>query len=233
MDTSFFAAIFIGFLLGIKHAMEPDHLIAVSTIASNSKNLWKSALTGVYWGLGHTLTLLIVGTLLIVMKIELSTKWALSLEFLVGVMLVYLGLTSFFTWKGKKIHHHDHDHGGYKHNHFHDVHRHEHLDFSFQKSIFIGMIHGLAGSAAMVVLTMATVSTVWGALLYIGLFGLGTVAGMMLFTTIIGIPFAYSATHIRLNVVLIRFTGLTSAIFGFYYMYNLGINEDLFHLWIQ
>lgn len=233
MDISFLVALFIGFVLGIKHALEPDHMIAVSTIASKSKSLWKSSLIGVYWGLGHTLTLFIVGTLLIVMKIELSTKWALSLEFLVGIMLVYLGLTSFFTWRRKKIHYHDHDHGSYKHNHYHETHEHEHKGFSIYKSIVIGMIHGLAGSAAMILLTMAMAKSVWGAMIYIVFFGLGTVVGMMLFTTLLSIPFTLSSKNYRLKGIMIRITGLVSIIFGFFYMYNLGINEELFRLWIN
>jgi sulfite exporter TauE/SafE len=233
MEFSLLAVLMVGFVLGIKHAVEPDHVIAVSTIAAKSKSLWRSSLAGVFWGVGHTATLFIVGLVLILMKNEIPEKWALSLEFTVGIMLVYLGISSVFKSNAKKIHFHDHEHDGYVHNHFHETHRHEHKETSYVKSMIIGMVHGLAGSAAMVLLTMTTVSTVWQAIVYILVFGVGTVIGMLLFTTIIGLPFVFSANNVRVNDVLIRMTGLVSTVFGFYYMYNLGITEGLFKLWIQ
>lgn len=94
MFMSFISVLFLGFILGIKHSIEPDHIIAVSTMVSKSKKLSRSTLTGVFWGIGHTSTLFIVGMILVVMKGELSDKWAMSLEFLVGIMLVYLGMKS-------------------------------------------------------------------------------------------------------------------------------------------
>jgi sulfite exporter TauE/SafE len=233
MEMSIIVALSIGFILGIKHALEPDHVIAVSTIASKSKSLWRSSLSGVFWGIGHTMTLFIVGILLIVLKYEISETWALSLEFLVGVMLVYLGLSTLYVGNRKKIHFHEHDHEGYVHNHFHETHRHEHQEVSYVKSVLIGMIHGLAGSAAMTLLTMSTVETVWQAVLYILVFGFGTVLGMLLFTTILSIPFVISANKVQINQMMIRFTGFVSAVFGFYYMYNLGITEGLFQLWLK
>lgn len=92
MEIGFLSILALGFILGIKHAIEPDHVIAVSTIASQTKKLWRSALSGVFWGIGHTFTLFIVGIIVIAMKTEIPDKWAMSLEFLVGIMLVYLGL---------------------------------------------------------------------------------------------------------------------------------------------
>ena len=99
MEISLISILILGFVLGVKHAIEPDHIIAVSTIASHSKKLWRSSLAGVFWGVGHTLTLFIVSMLIIAFKIEIPEKWALSFEFLVGIMLVYLGLTSFLSFK--------------------------------------------------------------------------------------------------------------------------------------
>src|SRR5690625_5293200 len=109
MEISLLSILTLGFILGIKHAIEPDHVIAVSTIASQSKKLLRSSLAGVYWGIGHTATLFIVGIILIIMKDEISEKWALSLEFLVGMMLVYLGITTFNSFKKTRLHKHGHN----------------------------------------------------------------------------------------------------------------------------
>lgn len=238
MGVSLLSILALGFVLGIKHAIEPDHVIAVSTIASQSKKLWRSSLAGVFWGIGHTATLFIIGTILIVMKGEIPEKWAMSLEFLVGIMLVYLGVTTLLSFKN--IHLHKHDHNGevdnHKHIHTHEhsgTHEHHHHHVSYLRSMAIGLIHGLAGSGAMVLLTMSTVKSVWEGVIYILIFGTGTVVGMLFFTTVIGIPFVFSAKKISLNRTLTQITGVVSTVFGIYYMYNLGITEGLFKLWVQ
>jgi len=238
MEISLLSTLAFGFILGIKHAIEPDHVIAVSTIASRSKKLWRSSLAGVFWGIGHTATLFIVGLVLILMNGEIPDKWAMSLEFLVGIMLVYLGITSILSFKN--IHTHEHEHDGELHKHFHShkydsehEHKHQHKDVFYMKSMLVGLVHGLAGSAAMTLLTMSTVKSVWEGAVYILVFGVGTVVGMLLFTTVIGIPFVISAKKIKINKALTQITGVISTAFGFYYMYNLGITEELFKLWIQ
>jgi ABC-type nickel/cobalt efflux system permease component RcnA len=238
MGESLLSILALGFILGIKHAIEPDHVIAVSTIASQSKKLWRSSLAGVFWGIGHTATLFIVGLILILMKGEMPEKWAMSLEFLVGIMLVYLGVTSILSFKN--IHTHEHEHDGELHKHFHShkhdsehEHKHQHKDVSYIKSMLVGLVHGLAGSAAMVLLTMSTVESVWEGAVYILVFGAGTVVGMLLFTTFIGIPFVLSANKTSVNIKLTQITGGISTIFGIYYMYNLGVTEGLFKLWMQ
>jgi ABC-type nickel/cobalt efflux system permease component RcnA len=237
MEASLLSILALGFVLGIKHAIEPDHVIAVSTIASQSKKLLRSSLAGVFWGIGHTATLFIIGVILILMKGEIPEKWAMSLEFLVGIMLVYLGITTILSFKN--VHVHEHEHDGEKHKHFHShthsgEHEHKpHQHVSYLKSVFIGLIHGLAGSGAMVVLTMSTVKSTWEGASYILIFGAGTVIGMLFFTTIIGIPFVLSAKNFSLNKTLSQITGAISTAFGIYYMYNLGITEGLFELWIQ
>jgi len=242
MEASFLTVLSIGFVIGIKHALEPDHVIAVSTIASHTKKLGKASLAGIFWGSGHTLTLLVVGMLLIFLKGAIPEKWAMSLEFIVGIMLVYLGWTSILSFRKKKaqlpLFLHSHDHGGYSHRHWFAPGleleaAHEEGRKSLAKSAVIGMVHGLAGSAAMVLLTMSTVQTQWEGLLYILVFGAGTIVGMLLSTTIIGIPFVLSARNISLNAALTRLTGLISIAFGCYYMYNLGITEGLFQMWMQ
>lgn len=223
MEVTLLSVLALGFLLGIKHAIEPDHVIAVSTIASKSKRLWHASLAGVYWGIGHTATLFIIGIVLIFMKNGISEKWAMSLEFLVGIMLVYLGIVSILTIRKNK-----------KHSHLSigqpvDENKRE---VSYVKSVLIGFVHGLAGSAAMVLLTMSTVNTAWQGGLYILIFGVGTVTGMLIFTTVIGIPFVLTKKRMDVSKVLIVTTGVISLLFGLYYMYNLGINEGLFSLWV-
>ncbi len=236
MEASFLTVLSIGFIVGIKHAMEPDHVIAVSTIASHTKKLGKASLAGIFWGSGHTLTLLLVGMLLIWMKGAIPETWAMSLEFIVGIMLVYLGLTSILSFRKRSIHLRRHEHDGNVHHHLQAIgyrDTHEGNKASFAKSAIIGMVHGLAGSAAMVLLTMSTVQTEWEGLLYILVFGAGTIVGMLICTTIIGIPFVLSAKNISLNAALTRITGLISIAFGCYYMYNLGVSEGLFQMWMQ
>ena len=225
MDITLFSVLAIGFLLGIKHAIEPDHVIAVSTIASKSRKLWDASLAGVFWGIGHTVTLFTIGIILILMKDDISHKWSMSLEFLVGIMLVYLGITSFLSSRKNKQHAHLQE----EHSENDQLNKRE---LSYFKSLFIGFVHGLAGSAAMVLLTMSAVDSVWQGSLYILIFGVGTTIGMLVFTTILGIPFVLSKKCFTLSRSLIMFTATISVLFGIYYMYNLGFTEGLFKLWM-
>ncbi|MFS0820327.1 sulfite exporter TauE/SafE family protein [Bacillus sp. 1P02SD] len=224
MEVTFFSVLALGFILGIRHAIEPDHVIAVSTIASQSKKLWNASLAGIFWGIGHTVTLFLVGLVVILMKNEIPEKWAMSLEFLVGIMLVYLGVKTILSFKNTFIHKHTHVH--------HHQHSREHKSTSYLGSLFIGFVHGLAGSGAMVLLTMGTVKSVGEAAIFILIFGVGTVIGMLLFTTIIGIPFVLSKKRRTVSGTFGLITGAISTVFGVYYMYNLGINEGLLNLWV-
>ena len=170
MVVGFLSILSLGFVLGIKHAIEPDHVIAVSTIASRSKKLWHSSLSGVFWGIGHTATLVIFGIIVILIKGEIPDIWAMSLEFLVGIMLVYLGVTSIFSFKNAHIH--KHEHNGEVHKHIHKytgehLNKHQRTKIVYIKSLIIGFVHGLAGSAAMILLTMSTVKSVWEGTIYI------------------------------------------------------------------
>ncbi|WP_226658901.1 sulfite exporter TauE/SafE family protein [Guptibacillus hwajinpoensis] len=203
MISSLTSVLFLGLILGIKHSIEPDHVIAVSTIASETKKWWRSSLAGVFWGIGHTMTLFIVGMIVILMKGEIPEAWAVAMEFLVGVMLVYLGFKSVLMIR--------------KHTERHEKNRHA----PFIKSTAIGFVHGLAGSAAMVLLTMSSVTTIGEGALYMLVFGAGTVIGMLGFTTIIGIPFVLSKNKVKINNNLTRLTGVVSMLFGVYYMYSV------------
>ncbi|MCP8970522.1 urease accessory protein UreH [Ectobacillus ponti] len=218
MITGYISILALGFLLGMKHSIEPDHVVAVATAVSGSRKLSRSTLTGVFWGIGHTATLLLVGMLLVLTKGQLSEKWAMSLEFLVGIMLVCLGARGLLSLQKD-----------YSHQAASDAAKR-----SFLKVTMIGFVHGLAGSAAMTVLTMSMVNTVWEGAVYILVFGIGTILGMLGFTTVIGIPFVYSGKKNMLaNRFLLRCTGAVSLVFGMYYMYNLGVSEHLFRMWLQ
>lgn len=217
MNGTLISVLLIGFLLGIKHAIEPDHVIAVSTIVNESKTLKRSVFAGVYWGIGHTATLFIVGMILIIAKNTITNSVAMSLEFMVGIMLVTLGLNNIFPMANPS---HSHLTSGQKRKRTHI------------KSFCIGLVHGLAGSAAMVLLTMSTVSSPWQGALYILLFGCGTVIGMLGFSTVIGIPFILTSGK-QVNKWLTNIAGLVSIVFGVYYMYNIGVNEGLFLIWFS
>jgi ABC-type nickel/cobalt efflux system permease component RcnA len=233
MEVTFLSVLALGFILGIRHAIEPDHVIAVSTIASQSKKLWNASLAGVFWGIGHTVTLFLVGLIVILMKNEIPKKWAMSLEFLVGIMLVYLGVRTILSFRNIHIHKQE----GKEHTHSlrnsgKHGHQNKYKNTSFLGSMLIGFVHGLAGSGAMVLLTMGTVTSVGEAAIFILIFGIGTVIGMLFFTTIIGIPFVLSKKRRTVSNSFGLITGAISTVFGVYYMYNLGINEGLLNLWI-
>ncbi|MBM7869026.1 sulfite exporter TauE/SafE [Clostridium pascui] len=233
MEINLLSILVIGFILGIKHAMEPDHVIAVSTMVSDTKKLLSSSIIGVFWGIGHTITLFIVGMVFIFMKNEIPGEIALFLEFAVGVMLVYLGIKSYVFAEKNHIHSHKHTHNDILHEHFHEEninHQHDNSKIPYFKSIFIGLVHGLSGSAAMILLTMTSVKHSWQAGIYIIIFGLGTISGMLLCTILIGIPFALSNENKRMNVNLSRAAGIISSMYGVYYMYDLGINQGLFSI---
>ncbi|MEY9867634.1 urease accessory protein UreH [Peribacillus sp. RS7] len=209
---SFVSILTLGFLLGIKHSLEPDHVIAVATTAGNTKKISRSTLTGVYWGIGHTCTLFLTGMLYIWMKGEIPESLSMTLEFGVGVMLVILGAKSLFKDRLNITN----DHDGLR---------------PFLVSALIGFVHGLAGSAAMVILTMSTVTGIGEGSIYIIIFGAGTIIGMLCFTTILGIPFALNGKNIGLNRTFIKLAGAISFGFGLYYIYKLGVTEGLFALW--
>jgi sulfite exporter TauE/SafE len=237
MEASLLSVLAVAFVLGIKHAIEPDHVIAVSTVATQTKRLGNASLAGLFWGIGHTATLFVVGMVFLLVKNGIPEKVAMSLEFLVGIMLVYLGVTSLRSRKKRHIQVHEHEHDGELHkNAFSHVQSEsrKHLQrVSYGKSLLIGLVHGLAGSAALVLWTMAAVNSVWEGGLYILVFGAGTIIGMLLTTTIIGIPFVISAKNAGISRVLTQLTGGISAVFGLYYMYNLGVVEGLFRMWLQ
>jgi high-affinity nickel permease len=235
----------VGFGLGVKHAIEPDHLAAVSTIVGGRKNLWSASLVGGLWGIGHTAALLIAGVLVMAFQLQISERTGLLLEMLVAMMLIGLGIEALRkVWLGGQIHWHTHRHGGISHAHPH-VHDngqvHGQMEPSSEKThhglkigarpLVVGLVHGLAGSGALMLLVLSTISSPAVGTLYILVFGAGSIGGMMLMSTLIGLPFHLTANRFaRAELILRGGTGLFSLAFGLFLFYRIGFTERLFTL---
>ncbi|MBM4124056.1 MAG: urease accessory protein [Nitrospira sp.] len=188
----------LGFLLGARHALEADHLAAVSTLLSGRPNLKTSGWIGFCWGLGHTAILLAVGLVVILLQVTISEPVAQALEFGVGLMLVLLGGSLAMTLFREQWHLHVHRHGEDTHLHLHShrlhvEHEHEHWLQGSLKPFMVGTVHGLAGSAALTLVVLSAVHTAWEGVAYILFFGIGSIVGMMLLGVLISLPLVASA----------------------------------------
>ena len=226
----------LGLILGLRHALDPDHIAAVSTIVSESRSVRRSSLIGTCWGLGHTMSLLVAGVLVIALKIQISDRLALWMEFAVALMLILLGLKAVLKpLRGWRIHVHQHAHGGSSHSHVHlhrpseeHAHQHRHLIRSGARPFLVGMVHGMAGSAALMILVLATIPSVVAGLIYIAVFGLGSVGGMLIMSSLISLPFIL--TRKRFNVLsqgLQVAVGLFSLSFGLFLTWQYSVQEHL------
>lgn len=237
------AALVLGFLLGLKHATDADHVVAVSTIVSEYRNAWRGLWVGASWGLGHTTPLFVVGIAILLLRGSFlePERFSPALEFLVGVMLVFLGLQVFWSLRRRRIHAHEHGHVQEAHAHLHthelpvepeSHHGFLHLGgagkpFFRLKSYLVGLVHGLAGSA-IVLLALLTTTPFWAGIGLIFLFGVGTILSMGLLTFLMGIPFALSGRYERLNRAIAGVAGAASIGFGAFLMYEIGVVEGLF-----
>ena len=236
-STSTAAVLSLGFFLGLKHAVEADHLAAVSTIVSDRKGLFSSALVGGLWGLGHSISLFVAGIFVLLLNFQITEKTERMLEFGVGIMLVFLGLNVLRKIiQGGTLHFHSHAHGERAHAHPHlhepgtedEPHTHHALSFS-PRALFIGMVHGLAGSAALMLLVIPTIDSTAMGLLYIAIFGIGSIGGMMLMSFLVSLPFQFTALRFnRFNLILQCVAGLFSIGLGLMIIYEKGITEGLF-----
>lgn len=214
----------IGFALGLQHAVEADHLAAVSTIVSEKKSLFSASLVGGLWGLGHTISLFIVGALVIFLKLQISETTETRLEAIVGLMLIGLGINALRKLFSKEtIHVHKHEHGEREHVHIHTHNKgkaESHHRFSF-RSVLIGMVHGLAGSAALMLLIVPTIASPWLALSYVLVFGIGSIGGMMAMSFLIGLPMHFTLNRFAvLNKGLRLVAGCFSLILGGFIVYE-------------
>jgi len=223
-------ALVLGFILGTKHALDADHVVAVSAIVSRDPRPLRAALAGAFWGIGHTITLFLAGILVLVFKLTIPDHLALSLEFLVGVVLVALGAQIFWEYWRTRYHPHRHESGeAHLHLHTHPKGNDHHLTGRQGKSLLVGMVHGLAGSAALVLLVLGTTDSLLEGAAYILVFGLGSVLGMMLLSTALALPLRLSAKGSgNLNKHIRLLAGGVSIFLGTLVMVQIGLLGGLF-----
>ncbi len=264
--TTLFSLLAFGFFLGMRHATDADHVIAVSTIVTRERSLKGAAFIGALWGVGHTVTVLVVGGAIILFGVVIPPRVGLAMEFAVAVMLIILGLFTLSSvtqrireqvtyylagehphGHGGDGHLHTHRHGDYvhAHSHGHGSANHGHAEedtpqakldrklgglkpYMMIRPMVVGVVHGLAGSAAVALLVLAAVREPAWAVAYLGVFGLGTVAGMMLITSVIAAPMAYGARLPNLNTFMRLASGVLSLVFGLYLMFQIGFVDGLF-----
>jgi high-affinity nickel-transport protein len=211
----------LGFFLGMRHATDPDHVLAVTTIVSGEKRIGRAAWIGALWGLGHTLTILVVGGAIILFGLVIPPRVGLTMEFSVAAMLIVLGLWNLSAMVRAAGEAGDHTHA-------HPTPGST-GPFRWLRPVGIGVVHGLAGSAGVALLVLATIRDPLWATAYLLVFGVGTVAGMMLVTMSISVPFAYtSGRSVRINRALALASGLFSVAFGAFLVYEIGIVNGLF-----
>ena len=236
MSISILSLLAFGFVLGLKHALDADHLAAVSTIATERRSLLSSSLVGAFWGLGHTISLMIAGVLIILLHFEIGERTSKALEFCVALMLIALGISA--LWKlirGGRIHVHVHEHDGHwhAHPHVHDgKHRDEpHTHHGFKtgaRPLLIGMVHGMAGSAALTLLVLTTIPSPAIGFLYIAIFGIGSIGGMMIMSTLFALPARLTALRFaRANLAMRGVAGIVSLGFGIFMIYEIAFVDHL------
>ncbi len=248
----------VGFFLGMRHATDPDHVIAVTTIVSGQRKLGRAALIGAFWGLGHTLTIFLVGAGIILFNLVIPPRIGLSMEFSVGIMLIVLGIINVAGFlrsvpspltnhEEVATHSHVHTHGDYVHNHRHghtsETHSHSpnqtpvaFLDrllarsnlYQHLRPLAVGIVHGLAGSAAVALLVLTTIRNPYWAIAYLLLFGVGTIAGMMVITMSLASTIRVVGRNQFIARRLGMASGLLSLAFGLFVVYQIGFVNGLF-----
>ena len=220
MHVSALGVLGLGFVLGLRHALDVDHVAAVSTIVTQRRSLWASSLVGAVWGLGHTASLLAVGLVVIGLRAEIPPRLASLFELGVAAMLIALGANLLWTIaRGGRVHVHAHAHGARAHVHPH-VHasgavRHDHGFGAGRRPFLVGLVHGLAGSAALMLAVLATIPSRPLALAYVAVFGAGSIGGMLVMGALLGVPLALAAERFaRADVVLRTGAGVGSVIVG-------------------
>ena len=231
----------VGLLLGMKHATEADHLAAVATLATRQGSLAHALRQGAAWGLGHTVTLMAFGGMVLPLGHAIPAGLERALETAVGVMLILLGADVLRRLARERIHFHVHRHadvGAHIHAHGHRAeatphaespHDHAHAPRSLPlRALAVGMMHGLAGSAALVVLSMQAVPSVPLGLAYIALFGVGSIAGMAVLSVIIAVPLRLSAGYLAgVHRAATAVIGLASCALGVWMIVAIGYLQAL------
>lgn len=226
--------LFLGFVLGMRHATDPDHVVAITTIVAKQRGVAKAGLIGALWGLGHTCTIFLVGAAIILFGVTIPPRLGLSMEFAVASMLILLGILNLtgtlrrlqerFLGKSSAIEVGDAPFDSTAAGMASGL-----GTYNFFRPLIIGIVHGLAGSAAVALLVMTTIHDPWWAIAYLLLFGFGTVAGMILITALISLPVVWSQRKFsNWNRGMVVVSGLISLSFGFFLTYQIAIVDGLF-----
>lgn len=219
-----FAILALGFFLGMRHATDSDHVIAVTTIVSRAKSARAALWVGALWGLGHSATILTVGGAIVLFGWVIPPRLGLSMEMSVAVMLIVLGAMN-LSGALSRI---DQVAKGHQHGEIEEVsvpHAHPRAPL---RPLLIGVVHGLAGSAAVALLVLTTIKSAGMALFYLAIFGAGTMAGMMLLTLAMALPIsAFSRRFANVEQLMARVTGLVSIAFGLFLAYRIGVADGL------
>ncbi len=231
-----FSVLLLGLLFGMKHALEADHVAAVASLATRSRSVGETVRLGMAWGLGHTVTLFVIGSAVLLFDIMMPQRLAHGLELAVGVMLVILGADVVRRMVKQRVHFHLHHHGERVHIHAHSHargpdhgesgHDHVHPKSLPWRAVVVGLVHGMAGSAALVLLVLGTMGSVWLGLLYILLFGVGSIVGMAVLSCAIAVPLRLTSRHLTwaYNGLMGAVGALTIAIGGLI-IYEIGIEQ--------
>lgn len=207
----------LGSLLGMRHALEPDHLAAVTTMVSRERSSMRAALLGAWWGIGHTLALLVVGAALVIVRAELPATISDTFELAVALMLIVLGIRSVqaAALQAPDGPRHLHRHGLIVHSHP-AIPAHVHIgSWTFAKRpLLVGAVHGLAGSGALTALVLATLPTTGARLMYVLLFGIGSTLGMAALSGLLGWPLARLGAHHRVTRTISVAVGCVSIVIG-------------------
>jgi hypothetical protein len=229
----------MGFLLGMRHAMESDHVAAVASLVTRSPSMRESLRLGSMWGLGHTVTLFLFGSAVMLLDHMIPERLAMMLEFTVGIMLVMLGIDVVRRFMVERVHFHAHRHAdGTLHFHAHRhadntnhdklSHEHTHAASFPLRALLVGIMHGMAGSAALILLTLQTVQSFGMGLIYISLFGLGSIGGMAALSMAIMLPLRHSASrYTRLHQYLLFGIGAATIVLGISLMFEIGISGQM------
>lgn len=249
MGGSLIGTLALGFVLGLKHALDADHVVAVSTIVGRERSIWKAARIGAVWGVGHTASLVAAAVAVVALRMRIPPTLGASLECGAGLMVMALGAD--LLWRVGRgeivVHSHPHTHGD-SGPHSHDLVRHAHLHVhthaaaaeiashhgAGRRPFYVGLVHGVAGSAALMLFVLGTISSPWAALLYVLIFGVGTIGGMLILSGLIGLPFAVASR--RFSTLLGRIqlaVGLGSVVFGAVYTWHVAVSDGLIAALLQ
>jgi ABC-type nickel/cobalt efflux system permease component RcnA len=209
LDGSLISALGVGFLLGVRHALDADHVAAVSTFVSGQRGLYGSCVLGTVWGIGHTVALVLAVLATGLFRLRIPPELDRTLEALVAILVAALGANVLVRALGAvRVHRHEHTHGGRAHRHLHVhvgptmSHAHVHVIRDGKRPLLMGALHGLAGSAALLLLVLATMPSTPAALLYVTVFGAGSTVGMVIVSGLVGIPFAVGGVSERARIAL-------------------------------